>query len=317
MSSEATTTGGRAPAAAALSVAGLVSVTARVGVVAGTLATLVLVRTDVPVPLLFGVVLASLAVLYAVEGRRGAFGAWALYFVAFAAFAYARGLSDETGLETAFEYAISGDRALFGGEVPTLALQHALYTPGSVSVLDGFVVAVHVSYFVVPHALALLLWMARRADFGRYATELLGAAYLGLAVSFLLPTAPPWLAGQSGSLPFVHRVVHDVLGGVDPDLYRRGYEIVGTNAVAAMPSLHMAMTAIAVVGAWRLSRRLGAVAAAYGLAMAFALVYTGEHYVVDVLAGLITAAVAVGLAAAARSVGIRPRLKARTAHVDT
>jgi membrane-associated phospholipid phosphatase len=278
--------------------AGLIAVTARVAVIAGTLATLFLVRTPVPAPLLFGVALASLGVLYLVEGQRGAFGAWALYFVGFAVFAYARGLADETGIGAGFDYAIGLERTVFGGEVPTLLLQNSLYTPGSVGVLDGLAVAVHLSYFVVPHGLALLLWMTRRAEFGRYALELLGAAYLGLAASFLVPTAPPWLAGQSDRLPFVHRLVQDVLNGVDPNLYRQGYEIVGTNAVAAMPSLHMAMTAIVVVGAWRLGRVFGLVAGAYGLSMAFSLVYTGEHYGVDVLAGVGTAAVSVAAAAA-------------------
>jgi membrane-associated phospholipid phosphatase len=281
-----------------VSLAGLIAVTARIGVIGGTLATLFLVRTPVPAPLLFGVALASLGVLYLVEGQRGAFGAWALYFVGFAVFAYARGLADETGLRAGFGYAIDLERGVFGGEVPTLLLQRALYTPGSGGVLDGAAVAVHLSYFVVPHGLALLLWMTRRAKFGRYALELLGAAYLGLAASFLLPTAPPWLAGQSGHLPFVHRLVHDVLNGVDPSLYRQGYDIVGTNAVAAMPSLHMAMTAIVVVGAWRLGRAFGLVATAYAIAMAFSLVYTGEHYGVDVLAGVVTAAASVAATAA-------------------
>jgi membrane-associated phospholipid phosphatase len=283
---------------APVSLAGLIAVTARVGVIGGTLATLFLVRTPVPAPMLFGVAFGSLAVLYLVEGRRGAFGAWALYFVGFAVFAWARGLADETGIDTGFGYAIQLERATFGGEIPTLLLQHALYRPGAVGLVDAVAVAVHLSYFVVPHALALLLWMTRRAQFGRYAFELLGAAYLGLAVSFVVPTAPPWLAGQSGHLPFVHRLVHDVLNGVDPSLYRQGYELVGTNAVAAMPSLHMAMTAIVVVGAWRLGRRFGLVAAAYGVAMACSLVYTGEHYGVDVLAGIATAAVSVAAAAA-------------------
>lgn len=283
---------------APVSLAGLIAVTARVGVIGGTLATLFLVRTAVPAPLLFGVVLASLGVLYLAEGRRGAFGAWALYFVGFAVFAYVRGLADETGIDAGFGYAIELERTVFGGHVPTLVLQNALYTPGSVGLADGLAVGVHLSYFVVPHALALLLWMTRRRQFGRYALELLGAAYIGLAASFVLPTAPPWLAGQSGQLPFVHRLVHDVLNGVDPSLYRQGYDIVGTNAVAAMPSLHMAMTAVVVVGAWRLGRVFGLLATTYGLAMAFSLVYTGEHYGVDVLAGLATAAVSIAAASA-------------------
>jgi membrane-associated phospholipid phosphatase len=136
--------------------------------------------------------------------------------------------------------------------------------------------------------------------------DVLATAYAGLAVSFLVPTAPPWLAGQLHELPFVHRVVQDVISGFDPELYRQGYEIAGTNPVAAMPSLHMAITAVVVITAWRLSRRAGLVATLYGAAMAFSLVYTGEHYALDVVAGVVTAA------AATAAVGLAGRLHAST-----
>ena len=60
--------------------------------------------------------------------------------------------------------------------------------------------------------------------------------------------------------------------------------------VAAMPSLHFAMTAL-------MFRALAApilrmFALLYAAAMAFALAYGGEHYVVDELAGAATAALA-------------------------
>ena len=46
---------------------------------------------------------------------------------------------------------------------------------------------------------------------------------------------------------------------------------------------------------------------AYALAMALTLVYTGEHYVVDVLAGWAVAALAILVATAARPDGYRRR----------
>ena len=293
---------------APFSLPALATAAARVGVVAGTLATFFLIRTEIPAWLLFSVALGSLGAVYVLEGRRGAFGAWALYLLGFAVFAYVRGLADETGIGASFDYVIALEHGLFAGGLPSLALQRELYDPGSVGLADGLAVAVYLSYFVVPHAVALFLWMCDRARFGRYALELLGVAYAGLAACLLVPTAPPWLAGQSGEVPFVHRVVEDVLNGVDPSLYQHGYELVGTNSVAAMPSLHMAMTAVAVVGLWRIRRGLGAAGGAYGVAMGLALVYTGEHYVVDVLAGLATAAASVAVTGAV--------LRARAARGD-
>jgi hypothetical protein len=128
-------------------------------------------------------------------------------------------------------------------------------------------VAVYASYFVVPHLVALALWLRRPGLFGRYAAALLGTAYLGLAVSFAVPTAPPWLAGQSGHLPFVSRVVEDVTNGVDPSIYERGYEIVGANPLSAMPSLHMAMTVLVLLAAWRAALPVRVAGLLYALAM--------------------------------------------------
>ena len=55
--------------------------------------------------------------------------------------------------------------------------------------------------------------------------------------------------------------------------------------------MHMAVTTIVVLALWR-RPLLRLLALAYLAAMTFALVYTGEHYVVDELAGVLTALLA-------------------------
>jgi membrane-associated phospholipid phosphatase len=65
---------------------------------------------------------------------------------------------------------------------------------------------------------------------------------------------------------------------------------VASNPVAAMPSLHTAFaTIIALFIAARLRSRWRWLCALYPLAMGCALVYLGEHYVVDLLAGVVYA----------------------------
>ena len=262
-----------------------------------------------------GAVAVSLGLLYWVARGDRAFRLWAGYVLAFLLFAQLRGLADETGVPVRFDYVADLERTLFAGQSPTVWLQEHLYVPGAVGAVEIASIAVYLSYFVVPHTVALWLWLRRRDLFKRYATALLGTAYLGLALSFAVPTAPPWLAGQSGHLPFVSRIVEDVVRGVDPSAYARGYEVVGVNPVAAMPSLHMAMTVIVLLTAWRAGFPLRLAGLAYGAAMAFALVYTGEHYVVDVAAGACVAALAWGAAGAAQRsslqvAAVHPRLRA-------
>ena len=58
-----------------------------------------------------------------------------------------------------------------------------------------------------------------------------------------------------------------------------------------MPSLHAGIAfLVAMYGIWRLRSPLRWLLVLYPLAMSFALVYYAEHYVVDILAGVVLAA---------------------------
>jgi membrane-associated phospholipid phosphatase len=275
----------------------------------GVLVALFLVRFESPGTTAAAVAV-SLGLLYVFGRRDPAFRLWAGYVLAVLLFANLRSLADETGIPVRFEYVVDLERVLFAGHSPSVWLQEHLYVPGEVGAVEIASIAVYFSYFFVPHLVALWLWLRRRDLFGRYATALLGSAYLGLAISFAVPTAPPWLAGQSGHLPLVSRIVEDVVTGVNPSAYSRGYEMVGINPVAAMPSLHMAGTVIVLLAAWRAGFGLRLAGIAYAAAMAFALVYTGEHYVVDVAAGSAVAAFAWTVAGAAQRSPLRaPRVR--------
>jgi membrane-associated phospholipid phosphatase len=75
----------------------------------------------------------------------------------------------------------------------------------------------------------------------------------------------------------------------------------GSNPVAAMPSLHAGSAMLVALFLWPMANRVWrAVLAGYVLLMALALVYTGEHYVVDVVAGWLTAGAAAGVGAVVR-----------------
>jgi hypothetical protein len=64
------------------------------------------------------------------------------------------------------------------------------------------------------------------------------------------------------------------------------------NLVAAIPSLHAGLTAAIAAFLWtRVARKWRPLLAAYVLVMAFTLVYTAEHYVIDILLGWLLAAV--------------------------
>jgi membrane-associated phospholipid phosphatase len=63
------------------------------------------------------------------------------------------------------------------------------------------------------------------------------------------------------------------------------YDALGGNPWAAMPSLHFATTLMAALLLAETGPVEGVLGWAYAGALGFALVYLGEHYLVDLLAG--------------------------------
>jgi PAP2 superfamily len=232
--------------------------------------------------------LVAFAFVLPVPGVRACAG----YAFAFIVCAQLRAVEDEAGFTVQFDYVAAVEKAVFLGSVPSRWLQEHLYDAGAVGALEIASAVVYLSYFVVPHVVALGLWRRSRAQFGRYALALFGTMYGSLVVAFFVPTAPPWLAAQEGHLPFIARIMKDLGNSADPGVYAQGYDVVGPNDVAAMPSLHMAMTALVAAAAWGGRPWVRILALAYACAMGFVLVYTGEHYATDIAAGCVLAVVA-------------------------
>jgi membrane-associated phospholipid phosphatase len=270
---------------------------------------LAFIRSGVPLYVYVAAVGISLGAVWVTVRESADLKMWAVYLVGFVAFAQLRTLADETGIATQYAYAIDAEKALFFGEVPTVWLQSKFYSFGQIGLLEPLTIMVYVTYFIFPHLVVFAAWRLDRERFPVYAAGVIGVVYAGLLVSVLAPTAPPWLAGQSGELPHVFRVLKDVSNEVTPSTYQAAYETIGPNDVAAMPSLHSAIPAVVAFIAWSRARRPLAVAAwLYMLAMGFSLVYLGEHYVVDVLGGIATAlVVTLAITAWMRRTGREPK----------
>ncbi len=74
------------------------------------------------------------------------------------------------------------------------------------------------------------------------------------------------------------------------------YSVLGGNPLAAMPSLHFATSVMAALLLAETGPVAGALGWAYAGTLGFALVYLGEHYLVDLLAGAALTAAVRGLA---------------------
>jgi membrane-associated phospholipid phosphatase len=126
---------------------------------------------------------------------------------------------------------------------------------------------------------------------------------IGCALYHALPTAPPWWAAENGYLePPVEHLADEVAQTSEPPAavkrlmigvgeevwgpaWDRLYDSLGGNPWAAMPSLHFATSVMAALLLAETGQLAGALGAAYAATLGFALVYLGEHYVTDLLAG--------------------------------
>ncbi len=114
---------------------------------------------------------------------------------------------------------LDADKFLFGGHVPTVALQNWLWS-GHLHLFDKVIVDITDVHFIVPPALAFVLWAKRRALFYRFAATLLTLSFAGALTFLLYPAAPPWAAARHGLLRAPFALLARQVSGLEP--VRRG-----------------------------------------------------------------------------------------------
>ena len=209
------------------------------------------------------------------------------YVVMFMIFLILRPIADETFIPVHYEFPILMDRILFLGSMPVVWLQDLFYVPGRVSILDFVMSSVYITYFFAPHLTALIVWRTRPRLFPKAIVAISLTFMIGLFFYFAVPTAPPWLASDTGDIDAdVVRILPQISAQLAGDTYDEASRAVGQNDVAAMPSLHTALTAMVALILASYGRRWRWVGITYVALMATALVYLGEHYVIDEIAGI-------------------------------
>jgi hypothetical protein len=226
---------------------------------------------------------------------RGLVLDWIPFFGLLIAYDTLRGASKSL-FATHFLPQLQADQWMFGGTAPTVWLQRHLFT-GHVRWLEVAAAGVYLTHFFATPVLAAVLWKLDRARFRRFVALVGTLSAAGLLTYALYPAAPPWMAARDGFLAPITRIVPTVWHSLH--LHFAGTVVEGgyryANDVAAVPSLHTAFALIVAVSLWPRGRLrwLRPLVALYPIAMAFSLVYTGEHYVFDVLLGWVYAAAAI------------------------
>ena len=204
------------------------------------------------------------------------------------AYQLARGMADRSPAE-AFENGlriVDFERSLSG--LWEVSLQSWTHSSEFATTLASW--TYWLSQFPVLGVTLLWVYLRRNGAFTRLRNTILLANVLGLVGYVLLPTAPPRMFPELG---FVDTLA--VFGGVDHD---SGAVQFAWNPYAAMPSLHAADALIlGVVLSVLVCKRWWArlLWIAWPVWVWFAVIATGNHFWLDVVAGFAVAAVALAV----------------------
>jgi membrane-associated phospholipid phosphatase len=219
---------------------------------------------------------------------------WAPFIAVLFVYDRLRGFADGLVFQAREFPQIHVEAALFGKPIPTVWLQtHLWHGEGHLHWWDYLTWFVYLTHFFATLIVAAILWTWAHERFSRFASMVCVLALTGFATYALYPAVPPWLAARHGSVGESNRIIGVVWRHVPIAHYGSLFEKGQTyaNNVAAMPSLHAGYALLVTLFVWRLVPRwTRPVLALYPVAMAFALVYSGEHYVVDCIAGWVYAA---------------------------
>ena len=183
-------------------------------------------------------------------------------------------------------YPIVTDRILGGGRLPNARLQQAIARLPQVKLVNQVLTWAHWLWFLEPY-IALAVILTRHPErFPRAGRQMAAVFDLGCAVYFAVPTAPPWWAAEQGLTgEEVRRIMVEVGEDTWGSAWPKMYDALGGNPWAAMPSLHFATSVTAALALAEAGKVEGALGWTYAGTLGFALVYLGEHYVTDLIAG--------------------------------
>ncbi|MFL5864756.1 MAG: phosphatase PAP2 family protein [Solirubrobacteraceae bacterium] len=192
------------------------------------------------------------------------------------------------------DYPIAIDRVLGLGVPPTVRLQTDFSDPAHINRFERMLVWCHWVWFAVPHVSVAYVAWREPERFPTAAVRMYAVFDLGAVFYWAVPTAPPWYAARHGRLQdarmrAARRMMIEYGEQFWGDRWTDLYDVLGGNPLAAMPSLHFATSLMGAHLLGEVGSVAGAVGWSYALVLGLALVYLGEHYAADLLAGALLA----------------------------
>ncbi len=217
---------------------------------------------------------------------------WIPFLIVFMSYEAANGLVGKISMMNLHTGPYHLELYLFGGQTPTLFLQQYLRLP----ILDYAGAFFYTIYFFVPTIFGFVIWRESHKDYWKYIVALGILTYSALVTFLVYPVAPPWLnpnLTQPAVTPGVIRILTiSVDKSIGIPVYKTIYDFLGPNLYAAFPSMHSALPWLVFLFSFRIWKWKALPVLIIPVGTWFSAVYLGEHYVVDVLAGIAYSTVA-------------------------
>ena len=217
---------------------------------------------------------------------------WLPFALVLGLYDLSRGAATVLGAPTLWRLQPDADRWLFFGAVPTVWLQERIKMPLP-PWWEVLISSIYMSFFVLPYVIAGVLWLRNRSDWAAFVRRFVALSFAAVVIYVVLPAAPPWaaarctpadVAGGPSSPLCMYRGAADLadgglLGAMHTSrpganqfverISTRGWGTLhlqsagllvdsgqaSVNLVAAIPSLHAALTAMISIFLWRRVRR--------------------------------------------------------------
>jgi hypothetical protein len=246
------------------------------------------------------VLVVALALVAVVLGRTRLFlRDWIPFVAIFLAYELMRGIADDAGFPVHINDVLGAERFISFGHLPTQLLQDWLAPGGAVGAAAIVATVLYMLHFVLPIATGFVLWLWRRPQYYGFVAAFIVLSFAGFITFLLLPVGPPWKAMEQGLLngpdgrPVIHYLKPDAFAALADTLGFNGRWLssyvfygVNPNGVAAFPSLHAGYPFLSFLVLRHAFGRIAWVAFGYAVAVWWAIVFLGDHYLIDVLGGV-------------------------------
>lgn len=167
------------------------------------------------------------------------------------------------------------------------AVQSAFLSPDLTDVMTFF----YGLHFPMIMIASVLLWYSSRVLYKGYVYSLVACSYISLLFYMIAPSAPPWYNGVVTNL-LANTSNHAGYSGIIGEMARIG-SLIESDKLAAFPSLHAAYAVLFGYFTVKINKLFALVSVPVVAGILFSTIYLGQHYVIDLIGGVVVASASV------------------------